>query len=512
MPCKSKRSQLFSSRIRKNLAICAHSSSSLIYEGEPGNLEEKESLFGTKLLFLEERDEEILSERIIDLSRSSKARSALQLFVSVDASGLRPNSHACNSLIACLIRNGSVNDALRVFETVRRKGVATCHTYSLVLKAVASVQGCDSALKLFSVLEGEAISKKNFDIIVYNTMVATCGKAKNWVEVERLWRVFKENELSGTMITYSLLVSTFVQCGQMELALDAYHEMIDKGLDPIEDIMKAVVSCSTKEGNWPVALKVFEEMLKKGMKPNVITYNAVINCLGKAGEVDVAFRICDVMKSSGLKPDVYTWNALLTALYRSKQFSDVLQFFKGIKTKEPSQLNSHLYNTALMACQRLGLWERSLQLLWEMETSGIQISTLSYNHVISTCEAARKPRVALQVYQHMVHQKCAPDTFTYLSLIRACVWGSLWMEAEKILEVCCLCTTTCALFAFTTLMANHQLFAMNAGSCMFGLDLWTEQFYLLFTLSLRLLCRSISFSLLSLANVKTCIAAQEIME
>lgn len=247
-------------------------------------------------------------------------RSALELFASVDPSGRRPNSHACNSVIACL-RNESINDALRVFEIVRKDDMATCHTYSLVLKAIACVQGCASAKARRRTLP----AKKKFDIFVYNMMIAVCGKAK--VEAEKLWRELKENELNRTMITYSLLVSTFVQCGQMELALDACHEMIDKGLEPSEDVMKAIVADCTKERNWPVALKVFEEMLGKGMKSNVIAYNEVINCLGKAGKVDLAFSIYDDMKSSWLEPDVYTWSALLTAPYRSQRYFDTLQFF-----------------------------------------------------------------------------------------------------------------------------------------------------------------------------------------
>lgn len=423
--------------------ISAHSSHSLVCEESVArsilslpNLEEKDDNFlEAKLHLLEERDEEILSERIINLSRSNKVRSALALFASVDALGLRPSSHACNSFIACLIRNKSINDALKVFEIARKKDVATCHTYSMLLKAIVGAQGCVSALELFSTLKGDNMLNRNFDIVVYNTMIAICGKAKSWVEVEKLWRELKMCELSGTLITYSLFVSTFVQCGQMELALDAYREMIDVGLEPTEDVMKAIIACCTKEGNWPVALKVFEAMLEKGMQPNVIAYNSVINCLGKAGKDDLAFRIYDDMKSSGLSPDVYTWSSLLSALYRSQRYLDALRLFEDIQTNEASHLNVHLYNTALMACQRLGLWERSLQLLWQMEISGIELSTISYNHVISSCEVARKPKVALQVYQHMLHQKCAPDTFTYLSLIRACVWGSLWMEAEKILEV-----------------------------------------------------------------------------
>lgn len=387
-----------------------------------------------KLHFLEERDEEILSNRILNLSRSNKARSALELYASMLASELRPNAHSCNSLLSCLVRNGLLDDALQVFETMRKKEMATGHTYSLILKAVASAQGCDSALEMFRAFEGEDASRNNFDAIVYNTIISVCGKARNWVETEKLWTRLKQNALSGTTVTYCLLVSTFVQCGQTELALDAYNEMIQNGLEPGEDVMKAMVASCTKEGKWTVALNVFQKMLDGGAKLNMITYNAMINCLGKAGETDLAFKIYDLMKSSGHIPDAYTWNALLSALYRSRRYVDALQLFVSIEKEQSFPLNVHLYNTALMSCQRLGLWERSLQLLWQMETSGMLMLTESYNHVIRACEAARKPKVALQVYQHMVQQKCAPDTFTYLSLIRACVWGSLWTEVEEILE------------------------------------------------------------------------------
>lgn len=388
-----------------------------------------------KLHFLEERDEEALSERLLKLSRSNKVTSALELHSSMDALCLTPNAHSLNSLVSCLVRNGSLDEALSVFETMRNKETASGHTYSLVLKAVAGGRGPDAALRLFRTLEeGGEFSEKSFDIVVYNTMISISGRAKRWTEAERLWRKFEHNGLSGTLLTYSLLISTFVRCGQTELAVDAYHELRERGLEPSEDIMKAVVASCTKEGNWALALNVFEEMLSRGIEPNMIAYNSLINCLGKAGEDELAFRIYENLKSSGRKPDLYTWSALLSSLYRSKRYADALQLFEEIKTEPGIRLNTHLYNAALMSCQKLGLWERSLQLLWQMEASGMEMSTISYNHVICACEVARKPKVALQVYEHMTHLKVSPDTFTYLSLIRACVWGSLWMDVEKILE------------------------------------------------------------------------------
>ncbi|KAK3182723.1 hypothetical protein Dsin_030009 [Dipteronia sinensis] len=140
------------------------------------------------------------------------------------------------------------------------------------------------------------------------------------------------------------------------------------------------------------------------------------------------------MKSLGHTPDTYTWNALLNALYKANQHADALRLFESLKRDQNSQLNIQLYNTALMSCQKLGLWEKALQLLWQMGASGLLVSTPSYNLVISACEVARKPKVALQVYEHMVHQKCTPDTFTHLALIRGCIWGSLWAEVDEILE------------------------------------------------------------------------------
>lgn len=388
-----------------------------------------------RVSFIEEMDEDTLSKRILVLSRTNKTRSALELFASMELSGLLPNLHACNSLLSCLLRNGFLDNGLRVFEFMKRKKLTTGHTYSLILKAVSDAQGCDSAIEMFRAMEEENEVRDGFDTIVYNTMISVCGQVNNWRETERLWRHIKENGHTGTRVTYSLLVSIFVRCGEHELALDAYNEMIENKFQPGNDTMQAIIGACSKEGKWDLALNIFQNMLDSGMKPNTIAFNALINSLGKAAEVELAFRICNIMKSMGHSPDAYTWKALLGALYRANRHDDAIKLFESIKNSRNTRLNSHLYNMALMSCSKLGLWEKSLQLLWQLEASELSVSTASYNLVISACEMARKPEVALQVYEHMVHQKCTPDTFTHLSLIRGCIWGSFWEEVEEILNV-----------------------------------------------------------------------------
>ncbi|KFK33790.1 hypothetical protein AALP_AA5G060800 [Arabis alpina] len=397
-------------------------------------LEEKLLANRNRIHFLEERNEDMLSKRLLKLSRLDKVRSALELFDSMRVSGLQPNAHACNSFLSCLLRNGNLQKVFIVFEFMRKTDNVTGHTYSLLLKAAAEVKGCDSALRMFRELERDSKDRSCFDVILYNTVFSLCGRIDNVHEAERIWRVMRGDGQIGTEITYSLLVSIFVRCGRSELALDAYDEMISNNISPREDAMYAVISACTKEENWDLALKVFQSMLKKGMKPNLVACNTLINSLGKAGKVGLVFKVYSVAKSLGHKPDEYTWNALLTALYKANRYADVLQLFDMIRSENVCCVNEYLYNTALMSCQKLGSWEKAVKLLYEMEGSGLTVSTSSYNLVISTCEKSRQSKVALQVYAHMAQRDCKPDTFTYLSLVRSCIWGSLWDEVKDILK------------------------------------------------------------------------------
>ncbi|KAG5411854.1 hypothetical protein IGI04_008173 [Brassica rapa subsp. trilocularis] len=64
----------------------------------------------SRIHFLEERDEEMLSKRLL------KLRSASELFDCMRVSTLQPNPHACNSFLSCLLRNGDLQKVFTVFD------------------------------------------------------------------------------------------------------------------------------------------------------------------------------------------------------------------------------------------------------------------------------------------------------------------------------------------------------------------------------------------------------------
>ncbi|KAK2359663.1 pentatricopeptide repeat-containing protein, mitochondrial [Trifolium repens] len=385
-------------------------------------------------LLLEEMDENVLSNRILELSRTNKIRSAMEYFRSMEMFGLCPNIHACNSLLSGLLRNGLFDDCFKVFDFTKLKRITTGHTYSLILMACAKAQGCDSALEFFRKLERDCDVGKDFDAAVYNTMISICKEVDNWSEIETLWRSMKENGCAPTLVTYRLLISSFVRCNQSELALCAYHEMVQSGFEPNSNILNSIICVCAKEGKWNDALNIFRKMLTGDFKPNLVACNALINSLGREGKLKLAFQVYNTMKSLGQKPDAYTYNALMSSLNKADKHGEALQLYKGIERNQMLEFNKQLYNTVLMSCSKLRMWSKAVEILWQMEASGMSDLTVSYNLVIRTCELARKPKIAWQVYEHMVHQKCSPNIFTYLSIVRCCTKGYLYDELEEILN------------------------------------------------------------------------------
>ncbi|CAI8596261.1 unnamed protein product [Vicia faba] len=385
-------------------------------------------------MFLEEMDVNVLSNRIVELSRTNQIRGAMEYFRSMKSFGLCPNIHACNSLLSGLLRNGSFDDCFKVFDFTKAKRITTGHSYSLILMACAKARGCDSAVEFFRKLERDCDVGRDFDVVVYNTVISICKEVGNWSEIERLWRSMKENECARTLVTYRLLVSSFVHCNQSELALYAYHEMVQNRFEPNSNILNSIVCVCAKEGRWDDALSFFQKMLTGDFKPNLVACNALINSLGRAGELKRAFQVYNTMDSLSLKPDAYTYNALMSSLNKANKHGEALRLYKQIERSQMLEFNKHLYNTALVSCSKLKLWDRAVELLWQMEASGLSDLTVSYNLVIRTCELASKPKIAWQVYEHMIHQKCSPNIFTYLSLIRCCTRGDLYKELEEILN------------------------------------------------------------------------------
>ncbi|CAN1235761.1 Pentatricopeptide repeat-containing protein At3g29290 [Linum perenne] len=164
-------------------------------------------------------------------------------------------------------------------------------------------------------------------------------------------------------------------------------------------------------------------MVNHGTSPSLDTCHAVMNSLGLAGKTKMAFRVMEKLETLGHEPN---WNVLLKALYRGNRHSDVIRLFEALETRDKSVTNEQSYRTVLMSCQKLGLFEKGIQLLWKMENSSIMVSSLCYNIVIGACELGKNADAGLE--------QVAADETLYRAAMNA-MWSSGNFEAAKKLSM-----------------------------------------------------------------------------
>ncbi|KAL8167223.1 hypothetical protein V2J09_008722 [Rumex salicifolius] len=65
----------------------------------------------------------------------------------------------------------------------KNKRIISGHSYSLVFKAVAKARGSDEAIKMFMDTVRESDHEKDFDVVVYNTIISVCKNTINGLQV-----------------------------------------------------------------------------------------------------------------------------------------------------------------------------------------------------------------------------------------------------------------------------------------------------------------------------------------
>ena len=76
------------------------------------------------------------------------------------------------------------------------------------------------------------------------------------------------------------------------------------------------------------------------------------------------------------------------------------------------RLSEVTYGAAISACEKGAQWEKALELLNAMASSGLRRNAIVYSAAISACGAGRQWDKALELLDEMASVKVSPNTIT----------------------------------------------------------------------------------------------------
>ncbi|KAJ0974360.1 hypothetical protein J5N97_016325 [Dioscorea zingiberensis] len=270
---------------------------------------------------------------VLQLSKSSRADSALESFHRSCDYGYKLSSLSCNPLLNLLIKNGRMDDAETVFKVmIRSKFAPNLITFNTVINGLCKAGKLRRAVDLVEDIKAWGFLR--LWSLIIRLLMGTARWDENYSAVMRIFEEMRRQNVSPNVISYNSMSSGLCSEGKVEEALHMFEEMKVDGF------------CRNKDMDG--AKRILDEMGEKGVKADFLTYNVLINALCKDGEVVKAGKLLDEMVEIGVRPTYVTYNTLIDGFCEKDNLRAAFNM-RARMEKDGKQANVVTYNV-LVKC------------------------------------------------------------------------------------------------------------------------------------------------------------------
>jgi pentatricopeptide repeat protein len=293
------------------------------------------------------------------------------------AQGIKPDGLTYRALISALFTGRKPEEAMRTFQTFRKKSMNDCpgpQTLSVYNTMLHGLLFADRFHEADVLLQGMHANGPKPDIVSYNTFLAYHGRRRDFKALATLVNRMASIELKGDVFSFSIILSALLKAGR-------------------DDAPEMLLSI----------------MRKQRVQPNVVTFSSIIDQqMRERSEknLQAAVRILHQMEQDGVTPpNAVTYTSILAGLYRG-------QWLSVEKAEE---------------------WRKDI--VKRMERRGVDFNLPTYHILIKACLEYPHPeglQHALGYYREMVRRGVLVQTTWYIMLSGMLQRGE-WAVANEII-------------------------------------------------------------------------------
>ncbi|KAL9300899.1 Pentatricopeptide repeat-containing protein [Arabidopsis thaliana] len=408
----------------------------------------------------------------------------LQVHTVVVKNGLDKTIPVSNSLINLYLKCGNVRKARILFDKTEVKSVVTWNSmisgyaangldlealgmfYSMRLNYVRlSESSFASVIKLCANLKELRFTEQLhcsvvkygflFDQNIRTALMVAYSKCTAMLDALRL---FKEIGCVGNVVSWTAMISGFLQNDGKEEAVDLFSEMKRKGVRPNEftysviltalpvispsevhaQVVKtnyerfstvgtALLDAYVKLGKVEEAAKVFSGIDDK----DIVAWSAMLAGYAQTGETEAAIKMFGELTKGGIKPNEFTFSSILNVCAATNASMGQGKQFHGFAIK--SRLDSSLcVSSALLTMYaKKGNIESAEEVFKRQREKDL----VSWNSMISGYAQHGQAMKALDVFKEMKKRKVKMDGVTFIGVFAACTHAGLVEEGEKYFDI-----------------------------------------------------------------------------
>ncbi|XP_031489781.1 putative pentatricopeptide repeat-containing protein At2g01510 [Nymphaea colorata] len=332
--------------------------------------------------------------------------------------GFCPQIYGLNYVIDCLVKDGELSQARKLFEEMAQRNVISWNT--LISGYVTSRDVCE-ARRLFdratdrnlitwtvmmaghaqSGETGEAFglfsemrrSDQQPDRVTLTTLLSACNVGGQSNSVRQVHSLVVKFGYGSTLLVANTLLDSYCKSGLLSCARQLLDQM------PRRDCVtfNAMIAGYTKNGIAEEPLVLFLELQKSGLRPTEFTFAGVIAACTVIGDVGLGVQIHGCVVKMNYEWNVFVSNALLDMYVKSDEIGDATLLFD-----EMPQRDCVSYNIVITSYAWDGQWEESFNLFRKLQFAGFDPKQYPFATILSMLANSTALNVGKQVHAQAI--------------------------------------------------------------------------------------------------------------
>lgn len=247
-----------------------------------------------------------------------------------------PDQVVSNALLRLYAECGCTGDALKVFETMRKRNIVSWNSL------IASFSGRDQvfdALDAFRKMQGGGMG---FSWVTLTTILSVCTRVTALRSGKEIHVQIVKSANRPDIPLLNSLLDMYAKCGEIDYCRRLFDEMQCKDLTSWNTMLTGYAV----NGFIEEAMELFDEMVESGIKPDEVTFVALLSGCSHAGLIDEGQRLFNEMKSEyGVSPTIEHYACLVDTLGRAGGIKEALEVVETMPMKPSSSIWGSLLNS-----------------------------------------------------------------------------------------------------------------------------------------------------------------------
>ncbi|XP_019182874.1 PREDICTED: putative pentatricopeptide repeat-containing protein At3g47840 [Ipomoea nil] len=344
------------------------------------------------------------------------------------------------ALVTGLVHMGYNDDALQYFSEMWKDGIEyDSYAYAIALKACADLEHLNYGREIHAQVIKKGFGAGSYVANSLSTMYNKCGKLNYGL------CLFERMNLRD-VVSWTTIITTYVQMGQDQRAIQAFLQMRDSSTSPNEYTYAAIIAACANLARLDWGEQLHSNVLRVGFMAYPSVANSVMTMYSRCGLLDATSIVFSAMN----KRDIVSWSTIIAGHAQAGRGEDAFILLSRMR-REGTKPTEFALASVLSVCGTMAILDQGKQLHAHVLIIGLDRTALvqsalvnMYSKCGSITEASNifhmaqsndivswtamingfaehgKSREAISLFEKIPEAGLKPDSIAFIGVLSAC--------------------------------------------------------------------------------------------